>query len=167
MADELKPLIEDYVLSLQGRDDPPGSLLTATRDTEQLLLQKYRSQVIRKYPALANSNNNDDDDLGDDNDDSLSSSTTSSSTGFPSGGPSTSAPAVNNLDDDQDDYVGGEKDGGGEDQDDSDDKQHDNVVAHALVRSQVDFGGNLNKLVGGGKQSNGGGVEFDQVKLYI
>jgi hypothetical protein len=33
-------LIEDYVLALQGRDDPPGSLLTSTHDTEEVLLDK-------------------------------------------------------------------------------------------------------------------------------
>lgn len=37
---ELRPLIEDYVLGLQGREDPPGSLLTSTHETDESLLDK-------------------------------------------------------------------------------------------------------------------------------
>lgn len=33
-------MIEDYVLSLQGRDDPPGSLLTGTRASETTLVEQ-------------------------------------------------------------------------------------------------------------------------------
>jgi len=43
---KLRPLIEDYVLSLQGRDDPTASLLSATRESESALLGKYEEMMI-------------------------------------------------------------------------------------------------------------------------
>lgn len=43
LSAKLRPLIEDYVLSLQGRDDLIGeSLLTATHETEKALLEKLK-----------------------------------------------------------------------------------------------------------------------------
>lgn len=154
LADELKPLIEDYVLSLQGRDDPPGSLLTATRDTEQLLLQKYRSQVIRKYPS---SHDSSDDDLDEDvtsapminafmststSEAPLVTSTTEKVYGSTS--TSTTERTTTGVDDNGvDDYVGGEKD----------DKVDEAGVAHALVHESVKERG---------KEMRGNNV-FDQV----
>lgn len=147
------------MLSLQGRDDPPGSLLTATRDTEQLLLQKYRSQVIRKYPVS--------DDMDEDVDgtvapvinafSSVSSSSSSSTTEGPSSSSqntytstqtvwSSSTTEKPSEDLGVDDYVGGEKD----------DNEKDGVVARALVH-EGKVGGS------GGKDGKGGG--FDQVSL--
>jgi len=43
---KLRPLVEDYVLSLQGRDDPTSSLLSANRESESALLQKYEEMRV-------------------------------------------------------------------------------------------------------------------------
>lgn len=45
MLEDLESGLRDYLMSLNGREDPPGSLLTATRETETMLLEKYRRQV--------------------------------------------------------------------------------------------------------------------------